>query len=178
MDAGHLDMLHDGADVGFGTVAQGVKVKLHGPLEESIEIYRVIRRDLSSLCHIPLELAVVVDDAHAAPAEHVARAHEQREADLGRNLSRLLEGCRLTSGRIGDVELVAHGAEPVAVLGKVDGLGLRAHDVDAGFLQGSRQLQRGLPAQRDHHALGLLDVDDVHDILEGERLKYSLSEVS
>ena len=80
----------------------------------------------------------------------------------------------MPGGRIGDVELVAYGAEPVAVLGKVDGLGLRAHDVDAGILQGRRQLQRGLPAQRDHHALGLLDVDDIHDVLEGERLEIQL----
>lgn len=41
-------------------------------------------------------------------------------------------------------------------------------------MQGSRQLQRGLPAQRDHHALGLLDIDDVHNVLEGQRLEIQL----
>ena len=31
-----------------------------------------------------------------------------------------------------------------------------------------------MPTQRDHHALGLLDVDDVHDVLERKRLEIQL----
>ena len=37
-----------------------------------------------------------------------------------------------------------------------------------------RQLERRLPAEGDHHAVGLLDVDDVHDVLERERLEVQL----
>ena len=138
----------------------------------------MIRRDLGRLGHIALQLAVVVNDAHAASAEHVARAHEQRESDVGRDLSRLIDSGRLPSCRICDGKLIAYSAEPVAILGKVDRLGLRAHDVDAGFLQRRRQLQRGLPTQRDHHASGcsMSTMSMTSSNVSGS--KYSLSEVS
>ncbi len=41
-------------------------------------------------------------------------------------------------------------------------------------LQRRRKLQRRLPTKGDHHAVGLLDVDDVHDILERERFEIEL----
>ncbi len=75
MDAGHLDMLHDGAHIDLLAIAQRVEVKLHGTFQEAIQIHRMVGRDLGGLGHVLLQLAAVVDDAHAAPAEHVAGTH-------------------------------------------------------------------------------------------------------
>ena len=57
---------------------------------------------------------------------------------------------------------------------QVDGLGAGAHDGHARLGERVRQLERRLAAQRHHHAVGLLHVHDVHDVLERERLEVQL----
>ena len=42
------------------------------------------------------------------------------------------------------------------------------------MLERRGELQRRLAAEGDHHAVGLLDIDDVHDVLEGQRLEIEL----
>ena len=117
VDTGLLDVLHDGANPHLLAVAQRVEVAFDGPFQEAVEVNRMVGRDLGGLRHVLLQLAAVVDDAHAAPAEHVTGTHEQREPDLIGDDAGFLEGGSLPGGRIGDAELVADGAEMVAVLG-------------------------------------------------------------
>ena len=113
----------------------------------------------------------IVGDHHAAAAQHVARTHQQRVANMrGHGLGLLKRGC-LARRRVHDAQLVEQSSEALAVLGKVDGIGLGAHDVDATLLEHARQLKRGLAAERHHDAIGALNVDNVHDVLVGERLK-------
>jgi hypothetical protein len=66
---------------------------------------------------------------------------------------------------------VEHLLEALAVLGSVDGIGRRADDRHARRLQVARELERRLPAELHDHALGLLLVDDLEDVLERERLE-------
>ena len=174
MDARLLDVLEDTADVDALAVAQRVEIDLDGPLEEAVEVDGVVGRDLGRLAHVLLELGAVVDDRHATTAEHVARTHEQREADAVGNPARLLERGGLARGGIGDRELVEDGGEALAVLGEVDGLGLRAHDRHTRLEQRLGELERGLAAQRHDDAVGTLGIDDVHDVLVGERLEVQL----
>ena len=47
----------------------------------------------------------------------------------------------------GNVELLHHGAEKIAVLSHVDGLGGGAQDVDPRFFQIRGQIEGGLPAE-------------------------------
>ena len=88
VDAGLLDVLHDSADVELGAVVQRVDVDLDGVVEEAIDEQRGSGRD-DRLVLDPLEVVGhrlgVVDDLHAAPAEHVTRAHEHRIADVLRD---------------------------------------------------------------------------------------------
>ena len=174
MDAGLLDVLEHAADVHVVAVAHAVEVDLHRRLQELVQVHGMVGRDLGRLAHVAAQLLRIVHDGHAAPAEHVARAHEQREADAPGNAHGLVERVGVASGRIGDLQAVEHLGEAVAVLGQVDGIGARAHERHARFLQGARQLERRLPAQRGHDAVGPLHVDDVHDVLEGERLEIQL----
>ena len=88
----------------------------------------------------------------------------------GHGLGLLKRGC-LARRRIHNAQLVEQGGKALAVLGKVDGIGLGAHDVDAALLEHARQLKRGLATERHHDAVGTLNVNDVHDVLVGERLK-------
>ena len=84
MDAGLLDVLHDAADVELGAVVERVDVDLDRVVEEPVDEQRMARaHDALALDALEVvgERRRVVDDLHAAAAEHVARAHEHRVAD-------------------------------------------------------------------------------------------------
>ena len=119
MDARLLDMLHDARDIGVLAVAQAVDIDLDGARQIGVEQKRVLaeqRVDLAGLVvgiflldvlrhqaghgveQIGLQHALVVDDLHGAAAEHIGRAHHQREAELAGHGARLLD-------RIGDAVL-------------------------------------------------------------------------
>ncbi len=74
-------------------------------------------------------------------------------------------------GRVRDPQAVEHLREPLAVLGQVDSLRLRAEDGHACFLERPRKLERRLAAERHEHACGLLGSHDVHDVFEREWLE-------
>ena len=171
VDTSLLDMLQNAADVDLFAVAQGVDIGLDRALQEAVQVHRVVGADARSLGHVIAQMLGIVGDHHAATAQHVARTHQQRVADVcGHGLGLLKRG-GLARRRIHDAQLVEQGGEALAVLGKVDGIGLGAHNVHAALLEHTRQLKRGLAAERHHDAVGALNIDDVHDVLVGERLK-------
>ena len=171
MDAGLLDMLQNAADVDLLAVAQGVDIGLDRTLQEAVQIHRVVGADARSLGHVIAQVLGIVCDHHAAAAQYVARTHQQRVADVRGHGLGLLKRGGLARRRVHDAQLVEQGGEALAVLGKVDGIGLGAHDVHAALLEHTRQLKRGLAAKRHHDAVGALNIDDIHDVLVGERLK-------
>ena len=171
MDAALLDVLEHGAHVGLVAVAERVDVELDGVLEEGVQVDGMVGRDLRGLLHVAGEVLVVVDDGHAAPAQHVAGTNQQGVPDAPGHPPGLVDGLGHARGRVGDLEAVEQGGEAVAVLGEVDGLGLGPHDGHAGGLEARRQVDGGLAAQRDDDPRRPLDLDDVHDVLEGERLE-------
>ena len=119
MNAGFLDMLHDPDDEGVLAVAQAVDVDLGGVGQIAVEQQRVLTEhgvDLPGLVvgvarldvgrhqlgqgaeQVIVELGFLADDLHRAAAEHIGRAHHQRQAEIGRYQPRLLD-------RIGDAVL-------------------------------------------------------------------------
>ncbi len=112
-----------------------------------------------------------VDDLHRAAPEHVARADQQREADLRRALERLLARSRgRVRGRV-VAEPVEQRPEPRAVLGEVDRVDARAQNRDAGGVQAGGELERRLAAELDHHPFGLLHLAHRQHVLERQRLE-------
>ena len=87
VDAGLLDVLHDPADPDVLAVADRVDVDLDRVLEEAVEEDLALRLRAREVVG---EHRLVVGELHRAPAEHVARAHEQREADARAGGERLL----------------------------------------------------------------------------------------
>ena len=185
MHAGFLDVLHHAADEHLtGVVADGVDVDLGGVLQEAVDEHRALggqaallaeAAEAGQLGHRAGEVVAVVHDLHRPTAEHVARTHQHREADLLDDAERLLEVGGGAAGRLRDVQLVAQRVPLLAVLGEVDGRRRRAGDELGRQLTG--QLQRGLPAER-HDDLrghspgrGRLGGDDVEHVLAGERLE-------
>ena len=171
VDTGLLDMLQNAANVDLFAIAQGVDIGLDRTLQEAVQIHRVVGANARSLGHVIAQMLGIVGDHHAAAAQHVARTHQQRVADVRGNGLGLLKRGGLARRRVHDAQLVKQSSEALAVLGKVDGIGLGAHDVHAALLEHARQLKRGLAAKRHHDAIGALNVDNVHDVLVGERLK-------
>ena len=171
VNTGLLDMLQNAADVDLFAIAQGVDIGLDRTLQEAIEVHRVVGANARSLGHVIAQMLGIVGDHHAAAAQHVARTYQQRVANVRGHGLGLLKRGGLARRRVHDAQLVEQGGKTLAILGKVDGIGLGTHDVHAALLEHARQLKRGLAAERHHDAVGALNIDDVHDILVGERLK-------
>ena len=131
----------------------------------------MIGRGLHRFLREALEIVVRVDDGHGPAAEHVGRAHEHGIADAARDLAGLGNGGGGAALRLRDLQFVEELREALAVLGEVDHVGRRAPDGNARAEQGQGELERGLAAELDDHAVGLLALDDVHDVFEGERLE-------
>ena len=171
VNTGLLDMLQNAADVDLFAIAQGVDIGLDRTLQEAVQVHRVVGANARGLGHVIAQVLGIVGDHHAAAAQHVARTHQQRVANMRGHGLGLLKRGGLARRRVHDAQLVEQGGKTLAILGKIDGVGLGAHDVHAALLEHARQLKRGLAAERHHDAVGALNIDDVHDILVGERLK-------
>ncbi len=171
MHAGFLDVLHDAADDDEGPVAERVHVHLDGVVEEAVQQHRRFIGDLHGFAHVAAQILLVMDDFHGPAAQHVGRAHHQRIADLARQSHRFLGFAGGAVGRLQQPEVVDHLLKAFAVLGAVDGVRAGADDRHAVGFQRPGQLQRGLPAVLDDHALGLLLADDLQHVLQGQRLE-------
>ena len=79
MDAGLLDVLHDGGDERLLAVAERVDVELDRPFEEAVDEHA------PALAAAARDFLGRVADAHVASAEDVRRPDEHRVADLLRD---------------------------------------------------------------------------------------------
>ncbi len=172
MHAGLLDVLHHAADQHLAVaVGDDVDVDLDRVVEEAVEQHRRIVRHLHRFADVARQVGVGMHHFHRAAAEHVARAHHQRIADLARQHQRLVGAARGAVRRLQQAEVGHELLEALAVLGQVDRLGRGADHRHAVGLERARQLQRRLPAVLHDHALGLLQLDDLQHVLEGQRLE-------
>ena len=170
VDAGLLDVLHHAADVDVRPVAERVDVDLDRVFEEPVDQDRMRRGDLGGGLDVTREHRVVVHDLHRTAAEHIARPDQHRIPDPRGRFLRLVEARRDPPRRVRQLQFGEQRAETPPVLGDVDSIGRGPEDPDAGGFQRARELQRRLPAELHHHADRLLRIDDLHHVLERERL--------
>ncbi len=164
MHAGLLDVLHDRADDGALAVADGVDVDLDRVVDEAVD-------ERSLLHRAGPQRLVVVADAHLAAAEHVARPHQHRIPDPVRDLDGLVGVGGDPPVRCAQIELGEDAAEPLAILGDVDCGERRPEDLHAGLLEPAGEPQRCLAAELDDDSDGLLALDHLEHVLDGERLE-------
>jgi hypothetical protein len=165
MHPGFLDVLHDCRDVRLPAVTERVDVDLDRAFEEPID------QDALAALRSRNDRGTVVADLHVAPAEHVRGPGEHRVADRLGDIDRLLRPLRDRPGWDGHVEPVAERCEPLPVLSEVDRVERRAEDPVPGLLDRAGELERGLPAELDDHALGLLALADGQHLLDAERFE-------
>ena len=125
--------------------------------------------------HDPPHALVVVDDLHGPAAQHVARAHQHRVADLGGDGQRLGQCWWPSPRRLRDAQLLAQGVPALTVLGQVDGGRARARARASGGREPASLSGVWPPERHDdpgHLAPGrLLGVEHVGHVLAGQRLE-------
>src|SRR3712207_3286542 len=161
MYTGLLDVLHDAADVDFLPVRDRIHVDLRVVLHKLVDEGGVSWACARAGPEVEVEVIVVVDDLHPAPAEDVRGPHDDRIPELARHLPRLL-GCRCgPKPGVRDAELRKEPSEPGAVFRKVYGVGRGAEDSHSCHFQFVRQLQGTLAAELQDDALGFLTPYDL-----------------
>ena len=135
VDAGLLNVLHDCGHKGVGSVGDGVRLALHGILQEHIHEDGPLGGHVDGGSHVIPQHVVVVDHLHAPAAQNVGGADHHGVADAVGDLQGLLHGDGHAGLRHGDAQLLHHGAELVAVLRHIDDLGGGSQDVGASPLQ-------------------------------------------
>ncbi|SHV99803.1 Uncharacterised protein [Mycobacteroides abscessus subsp. abscessus] len=179
VDTSLLDVLHDAAEIDLGAVAQRVDIDLDRVLQEPVHQHRMLGRQLGGPGDVAVQSFLVVDDLHAASAQHVGRAHQHRITDVGGDLLGLLESRCGTKAWGRQSRRHQEIAEDAAVLGAIDGRRAGAHHRHAGVGQTLGQPQRSLPAELNNHpdnarstATGFgLGVVHLEHILERQRFE-------
>ena len=122
MDPGLLDVFHHPAQVQFLAVVQGVHVDFDGVVEEPVHQHGGAVADFRGPGDVAVQGGVVVDDLHAAPAQHETGAHQHRIADLRGDPFGLRRRGGHSVFRGGQPGVRQHPPERAPVLGEVDGL--------------------------------------------------------
>ena len=178
MDAGLFDVLHDTANVQLVTVVDGVDVDLDRVVEKTVDEKRMPGADDSLPGHareVIAERRGIVDDLHAAAAEHVAGAHEHRVTDFFGHHDGSGEVDRRSVAGGEQAGVAQNLREQSAFLGEVDRVGGGTENGNAGRFQAAGEAQRGLAAELHDHADEFaalaFGIDDLEHVFEGERFK-------
>ena len=173
MDARALHVLHDAGDEDVLAVADGVDLDLAAD-DVFVHQHGLLFVDAHGVQEIVPQALLLGDDLHRSAAEHVARADEHGVADARGGLDARLDVRHGLSGRLRNVELEQELFEAVAVFRALDRVRLRADHLHAALHQRLDEVDRRLPAERRDDALRLFQLDDVHHVLDRERLEIEL----
>ena len=171
MHSGLFDVFHHPRHNYVGTITDAVDVNLNGVLEKPINQDRLSLGDGKGLRHEPFKLSLVVADLHRPTAEHKAGPHQRGIADPGHLTAGLLEGPGDPTGGLFELKTVQQFAEFLPVLGLFDRVDIGADDREAGGGKRPGQIERGLAAELDDHAIRINSVSDIEDVLSREGLE-------
>ncbi len=174
VDAGQLDVFHDGGNKSVGAVGDGVGFTFQGVLEEAVHQDRPVGSDPDGGFHVLAEHGLVMDDFHTPAAEYIRRAHHEGIAETSGNGYGIFGRYRHVRGRHGNSQGIHDGAEAVAVLGQVDGFGARSENRDAGRFKFAGDIQGRLAAELTDHSLRFFLLINAQNVFHGERFEIEL----
>src|SRR5215210_9519240 len=140
MDACLLNVLHDPAYVHVFPVRDGVYVNLGVILHKLVDEGRGPLARARASPEVKVEILVVVDDLHPPSAEYVGWPHDDRVAELARDLAGLLGGGCRPEPWMRDAELSEQPAESGTVFREVYSVWGGAEDASPRYLQFVREL--------------------------------------
>ena len=117
MDARAFDVFEDAGDHDVLAVKHGVDFDF-ASAHVLIDQQRRAGRDRRCRLDVTCELTLVVNDLHAAAAQHVRRTHEHRETDLARDRARFAERVGGTAARTRNAQPFEHFFELLTVFGE------------------------------------------------------------
>ena len=168
-----LDVLHDAGDEDVGAVTDGIDLALK-TIEVTVHQHRLVGAGVDGVAHVPPELLGARHDGHGTTTNDVGRTYQHRVPELLGDHQSLLGGPGGTTRSLWDPQLRKQGLESLTVLGAVEVGKLGAQDRHPGSLQLARKVDGRLATELDDDPLRLLEVDDVHDVLDGERFEVQL----
>ena len=121
MDAGQFNVFHHRRNKGVRAVGNGVGFGFNGVFQKLIDQNRPLRRDTDGGIDITPKHLFIMNNFHAASAQHIRGAQHQRIADAAGDFERLFQVAGHAGFGHGDAQLVHHVAETVAVFGQIDG---------------------------------------------------------
>ena len=171
VDAGLLDVLHDGGHEGFLAVANGVGFRLGRVLKELVDKDDVLAGGLQGVVHILDEHLVVVHDFHAASAQNEGGTdHQGISYPLGGGEG-VLDAVRHAGFRLRNAELLHDFVEEFAVFRQRDRLRRGAEDFDAVGFQVVREVEGSLSAELHDDAQRFFLAVDGEDVLKRQRFE-------
>ena len=133
--------------------------------------------DISSAAlHESIELAVFEGNRRAAAAHRKARPQHRRQADFAEPIAGLRDVVHGPAAGQIEADILHRLLKPLAALGLIDHIGIRADHLDAKLFEHAvaRQIHRHveprLPAERRQQRIGPLLLDHLGHDLPGERL--------
>ncbi len=171
MYPGKLDLLHDGRDAHILTIADAVYVHLKGVFQKAVNEDGGILRHLDGETDIAVKPLTVVDDGHCPAPQHIGGTHHHRIADPLCNGESPINRARRAVLRHRQADLVHERPKALAVFSEVNGIRRSAQDRHARIGQLAYQLEWRLPAKLDDDSLWFLQIADVKDVFQSQRLK-------
>ena len=165
-----LDVLHHARNEHVRAVGDDVHLQF-GAHHVFVHQHGVLNSALQDPPHIAPQMRLIMDNGHVLPADDVGGAQQHRVTEaLCRSRGFFLGQHAAPLGAL-DAVLLQEGVKPFPILRDVDSLRRGAENRDAVAVEKSGQPDGGLPAERHHHANGLLHLDDVHHVLRAKRLE-------
>ena len=173
VDTGALDQLHDAGHEHVSAVADGVDLDLAAG-DVLIDQHGLALAGAHGILQIVAQHLVVGHDLHGAAAQHERRAHQHRIAHRVRSLETVVQIRHRCAHRLRDVQLEQQLFKAVAVLRALDRGAVRADDLYTARHERLRQIDGRLAAEAGDHLIGLLLMQNVHDVLGREGLEIQL----
>ena len=168
VNAGELDVLRDSVSDNLAVLCHSIHLDLLSMLDELAHNNRVVLAHVSRKLQESLQLVLVRAYIHGSAREHVRRTNEYREADTIDEAVDVIHACEGAPLRLVDAVIGEHLRELRTVLSVVDVLSLCTEDRHVLLVEEHSEVVRNLTAGRYDHAVRLLEVDYIHNTLEGE----------
>ncbi len=173
VDTGAFHQFHDAGHEHIVSVADRIDFHFLA-LDVLVHQNRLVDVDFNGGLQIVAELVFIAHDLHGAAAEHEARAHQDRIADLFRCADTFLNAGHRAAHRLGNLQFFEHFLKTVTVFSAVNRVAVRTDELDTALHERRCQIDCSLAAKACDDAVRLFKINDVHDTLGRQGLEVQL----